>query len=1197
MEQEGFTYYAFISYSHKNQEIAKELKQFLEKYNLPSNLQKSHPSLPKKFSPIFIDELNLAGPGPLQKNLCENLEASKYLIVICSPNSAQSWYVNNEVNYFINTLHRVDRIIPLIVDGTPHSEDPDTECFPPAILALGRELEPLGIDMKMFKKRGAFLRVIAALLNLKPGKFIPWIERERMKKIALISSLAVSFLIAAGLFVWHTFIPHHRYYHTYAYKWGKPVGLFEVKSELDRMKTDYTYRFTTLRGKVQMIERVNSAGTLTDPQIVTPLNELPMIRFVSDRETEYYDLYRRKVYRKVYTDENMQIADFYSGGEGGVTYSLPSDMYDYYNSGKYNLLNDIQESGSIIRKTMEYDRSGYVIREMFRRDNIGGRDRKGTPAQDKKGRWGFSYVRDNLGRVTEVRYLDKNGNAMSVQGVSAEYTDYGDTPYPVKATFVDENGNPVLGPYGVAFDIVSYDKYFKPVKWSCYGTEGERVLHTNHNVSEVVHTYDEDSGFLTSSSYYDTELAPCLCKDGYFRESYVFDSKGRAAECYYYDVRGERTTCSNGYSGCYAEYCDDGQLSKQTYVDAENKPTIDSYYNVYGYKYSYEDGLLTRTDFLDSEGNLMLNKYGYASVTFTYNKDDNTKAGVIYLDTEGKRTLSSFGYAEWRDSYIERTQSSQIYSSTYYDENGRPTSDESGVAEYINEYRDGNLMSKKFLDTEGRLTFSTQGYARVDYEYDSSGLKIWERYYGDEGKRVNIPDGYSAVRYEYDSRGVKNRQTYYDAEDHYAIQADEYYCYAKEYDYDSRGNIVHIRYIKLDDSRYQDMLDRQVKDIYYEYDKHGNETKLYRINSRGEAVDANGNTGGSVRIEREYDIRGKISRHLEYKNGEKEAWIVQEYKRDSLGRTISTSAVRYIDGRGDGLTRKWEYDAYGRRCKESWLDRENKLFIPCKTKEFRDLNLDYAVKKMSHDIFGNETDVWYYDAEGEPLFMQDFADVLFMQKSSHKKAFHTVRTYNSSGKILTESYYNDEKTLQPLKISDGFHKIECKYDALGHETERLLYDPIGKLLQREVKSYNSFGQIASIETYDSEGKPLYVNGFFRVKYAYDSYGNKSDIWYFDADGKPCRRHYRGKAREHHLKRTYYARNKILSQELFDTEEKPDSSHGGIHKVVYVYNSYGWRIEENEYDSEQRVLNKVLISYDSAGKETKRETKRFGSQKK
>lgn len=78
------------------------------------------------------------------------LNESSYVILICSPNSAKSPYVNDEIDYFINTLGRFDRIIPLIVDGLPHAKDPAIECFPAAIRELPREREPLGIDLKTF---------------------------------------------------------------------------------------------------------------------------------------------------------------------------------------------------------------------------------------------------------------------------------------------------------------------------------------------------------------------------------------------------------------------------------------------------------------------------------------------------------------------------------------------------------------------------------------------------------------------------------------------------------------------------------------------------------------------------------------------------------------------------------------------------------------------------------------------------------------------------------------------------------------------------------------------------------------------------------------------------------------------------------------------------------------------------------------
>lgn len=69
----------------------------------------SHPELSKKFTPVFIDELDLVGrDGSLSESLKGYLNESQYLILICSPSSAKSPYVNDEVDYFINELERRD---------------------------------------------------------------------------------------------------------------------------------------------------------------------------------------------------------------------------------------------------------------------------------------------------------------------------------------------------------------------------------------------------------------------------------------------------------------------------------------------------------------------------------------------------------------------------------------------------------------------------------------------------------------------------------------------------------------------------------------------------------------------------------------------------------------------------------------------------------------------------------------------------------------------------------------------------------------------------------------------------------------------------------------------------------------------------------------------------------------------------------
>lgn len=204
-DKKGFEYFAFISYSHKDIRIAKRLKKRLQSYHLPTKLQKTYPTLPKKLGPIFIDEERLTG-GVLQEAIRDNLDKSNYLILICSPNSAKSVYVNEEVKHFIET-GKTDHIIPFIVDGVPHSGDESKECFPPALLGLPLEQELLGIDLKKFGERDSFLRVIATMLELNLDNFVSYEARERKRRAVIFTLIATTLIITIGCFIWYNIGP------------------------------------------------------------------------------------------------------------------------------------------------------------------------------------------------------------------------------------------------------------------------------------------------------------------------------------------------------------------------------------------------------------------------------------------------------------------------------------------------------------------------------------------------------------------------------------------------------------------------------------------------------------------------------------------------------------------------------------------------------------------------------------------------------------------------------------------------------------------------------------------------------------------------------------------------------------------------------------------------------------------------------
>lgn len=196
--EEAKNYFAFISYQRKDEEWAEKLRNKLEHYRLPSNVLKQDVSLPKEIRPIFRDALELAG-GVLAKEIEMALQSSKFLIVICSPNSARSPWVNKEIQTFID-LGREDRIIPFIIDGMPFSGNEETECFPPALRALKGEKELLGININELSRDAAAVKVVARMFGLKFDTLWQRYEREQKKKRwAMIIGALLTVLVSLGI--------------------------------------------------------------------------------------------------------------------------------------------------------------------------------------------------------------------------------------------------------------------------------------------------------------------------------------------------------------------------------------------------------------------------------------------------------------------------------------------------------------------------------------------------------------------------------------------------------------------------------------------------------------------------------------------------------------------------------------------------------------------------------------------------------------------------------------------------------------------------------------------------------------------------------------------------------------------------------------------------------------------------------------
>ena len=223
---ETFKYRAFISYSHADRAWGDWLHRALETYRVPKRLIGTHGRrelVPSKLFPIFRDREELSSSPNLNDQIRQALEQSAYLVIICSPRSAASRWVNEEILTF-KRLGREDRILALIADGEPNAadtagRDPSLECFPPALkLQLGADgelgrsrIEPVAADARAQGdgRDNAKLKLIAGLLGvdfdaLKQRELE--VARRRLRVAYGIAAAMLMLAIAAGGAGWLAYV-------------------------------------------------------------------------------------------------------------------------------------------------------------------------------------------------------------------------------------------------------------------------------------------------------------------------------------------------------------------------------------------------------------------------------------------------------------------------------------------------------------------------------------------------------------------------------------------------------------------------------------------------------------------------------------------------------------------------------------------------------------------------------------------------------------------------------------------------------------------------------------------------------------------------------------------------------------------------------------------------------------------------------
>ena len=217
MEQKEYKYDAFISYRHTELDkfVAEKVHRLLETFRVPriANTTKSFKKT-AKINRVFRDKDEL----PLGSNLADHitiaLNQSKFLIVICSPRTPDSIWVQKEIETFIS-LHGITRILAVLIEGEPNESFPsklrfiENEVILPdgTVEIVKQDIEPLAADIRGKNKKDVYrklkkelLRLVAPIIGCSYDDLKQRHKERRTRRILITTGLAAAFFLLFGSF-------------------------------------------------------------------------------------------------------------------------------------------------------------------------------------------------------------------------------------------------------------------------------------------------------------------------------------------------------------------------------------------------------------------------------------------------------------------------------------------------------------------------------------------------------------------------------------------------------------------------------------------------------------------------------------------------------------------------------------------------------------------------------------------------------------------------------------------------------------------------------------------------------------------------------------------------------------------------------------------------------------------------------------
>ena len=600
-----FKYFAFISYSHKDEKWGEKIHRALLRYRFPSIVRKSATKeLPKKIQPIFLDSDNLKS-GHVWENIKPALDQSKKLIVICSPHSARpnsegKQWVNEEVSYFVSQ-GRADDIIPIMVSGDLQT----ARC--PALLA---QSDILVHDVRRLGTIHTVSNIVAGLVGLDPDEL--WRREERrVKKLWCFRCVIAGFLAlvaAIGVFCFFDFNREVYEYHSSVVSlFGTAKGVDNVDCENAKGKSLY-YRSTYVgwdfppmfggrrilrkvemfqNGKCLMSEEniYSESGGLSEMISRNHLGEITEKHlFINGDRHQCEVIPYLNGTPKSGGNERMIVEFNHDTGERErITVRHPNGKYEINTFASDNPIRKEEFFNPDGSRGCDENGSPVVI-HVLGIDPLSGTasfmeisqtywDAEGAPFVNALGISGWTNVFDVCAKTLDVVNVDSRGiPTNSREGFAIERNVYdGQMPYvashPIEIYRMDKGGRRVAqkGVYGMR---ISYDGFCRPICMEFVDEDGHKLKRsTDSHIAKCENCYHVDRPILTKR-FYDEKNERCLNCDGVSGCEMEFDLMGRPIRKTNIDRNDNICTNKYGWAQTLVGYDNHGRISSFRTIDA-----------------------------------------------------------------------------------------------------------------------------------------------------------------------------------------------------------------------------------------------------------------------------------------------------------------------------------------------------------------------------------------------------------------------------------------------------------------------------------------------------------------------------------------------------------------------------------------------------------------------------------------------------